>query len=91
MARGRFDSRQPGGGCLPLTPQFGRQRGATGESLTGEPRQGVRVKLQYDPGMRHTSKNRNNRMRLQKIGKKLRQQAKQKKKEQKQAAKAAAA
>jgi len=41
--------------------------------------------------MRHTTKNRNNRMRLQKIGKKLRQQAKQKKKEQKQAGKTAAA
>lgn len=36
--------------------------------------------------MRHTTKNRNNRMRLQKIGKKLRQQAKADKKARKAAA-----
>ncbi|HEX6297571.1 MAG TPA: hypothetical protein VFZ74_13425 [Burkholderiales bacterium] len=35
--------------------------------------------------MRHTSKHRNNRMRLQKIGKRLRQKAKAAKKAQKQA------
>jgi hypothetical protein len=40
--------------------------------------------------MRNTTRNRNNRMRLQKIGKKLRQQAKQRKKEQRNARPAAA-
>jgi len=38
--------------------------------------------------MRNTTKNRNNRMRLQKIGKRLRQQAKQAKREQRAAARA---
>ena len=38
--------------------------------------------------MRHTTKNRNNRMRLQKIGKKLRQQAKAAKKARRQAQRA---
>jgi len=41
--------------------------------------------------MRHTTRNLKNRTRLQKIGKKLRQQAKQRKREQKRAAKAPAA
>jgi hypothetical protein len=41
--------------------------------------------------MRHTTKNRNNRMRLQKIGKKLRQQAKAAKKARRQAQRAAPA
>ena len=39
--------------------------------------------------MRHTTRNLKNRTRLQKIGKKLRQQAKQRKREQRRAAKPA--